>query len=109
MNDSYTTDHAMFCGTLCYIFGNEALIEIKLRDFKPEFTLDAPSLDCAEYLKEYLSGNLAVADAKSLFASYSMVLATIREMRANKWDSWRSKAYQSSWCNGKHPDGRRIK
>lgn len=108
MNDGFVTNNTMFAAALVYIFGNEALIQIQLVDHKPDFTLDVPSLDAVEYLKEYDAGTLAVADARALFAAYSMISSTLRKMRSGERDVWTSKAYQSAWCNGKYPDGRKI-
>jgi hypothetical protein len=108
MKDGFVTDHAMFAAVLCYVFSTEALIKIDLIDFKPQFTLDAPSIDCDEYLKEYLAGTLAVADAQSLFTSYLMIMATVRKMRSDKRDSWVSLSWQRQWIAGRRDDGRRI-
>ncbi len=105
MNDGYTTDELFFTAALCYIFGTDALTKIELiesRDARSrhqvrQFTLDVPSLDAAEYYKEFKAGMLAIADLFSFGIVYTGVTKTLRDMTRRGDTEWVS----PSWIAGR--------
>jgi hypothetical protein len=104
--DQFETDSMQHAATLDYIFGQEALVSIRIMDGgKASFRFCVPSLDAEAYINEFESGILQVTDCKALFQSHSRIFGAVRALRYRNEISWVSRA----WCEGKTSDGRKVK
>lgn len=79
MVDGYKTKDLQFAAVLAYIYTQESIIEIELINYTPHLTLDIPSLDAEEYLKEFQAGTLACADCQAMFKAYGRILGAVRD------------------------------
>ena len=100
MNDGFVTTDLFFAVGLAYIFGENALTKIDLisgvRD-TTNFVVDAPSLDCQEYHKEFESGQLAISDLMAYVKIYNKVSRILKTMRRDGETEWIS----PSWIAGR--------
>lgn len=91
--DTYSTQDIAFAVAMMYVFGEESLYEIEMpKDRKQaEFCLRIPSLDAANYRKEFDRGELAISDLKSYMRTFSWVSSTCRDMRRDGQHLWSSR------------------
>jgi hypothetical protein len=85
-----------------YVFTEAALVRIETqagnfgRDVQT-FYLSIPSLDAAEYKKEFDNGLFAIADLKSFVRTYTFLTRRLRDMKKRGESSWVS----SEWIAGR--------
>jgi hypothetical protein len=101
--DGFQTTDIHFAAAMLYVFGEESLTKIEItpdgygRNRDVTLHIDAPSLDCAEYFKEFQAGELALSDLKSYIRTYTWITRTLRDMKKNGTTSWES----PSWVMGR--------
>jgi hypothetical protein len=92
------TQDINFAAAIGYTFGDESLLKV---DFPEQgvtnFTFDAPSLDCQEYLSEFKAGTFAISDLMSYVKSYTKLVSRLKLMRRDGISSWAS----PSWIAGR--------
>ena len=103
MNDGYQTTDIHFAAAMLYTFTEDALTRIEItpdsfgRHRNATFSIDAPSLDCAEYFKEFQVGELAISNLLSYVRTLTWLDRKVREMKRDGQTSWVS----DSWVMGR--------
>jgi hypothetical protein len=87
---------------MSYVFGPESLTRIENENDgrtrnAASFHLDIPSLDAAEYYREFHQGRFGITDLKKYVKIYSDITRLLREMVRRGDQSWVSPA----WVNGR--------
>jgi|SRR5229473_4544219 len=110
-NDGFTTQDLAFCVAMMYTFGDEALTKIEpaedsnSRRRAQKFVLDIPSLDAAEYFKEFHAGTFGISNLLAYIKTYNNVIQILKEMHKRGETEWSS----PSWIAGRKSTGARIR
>lgn len=96
--DGYQTNDIFFAGAMAYTFGPEALTRIENERSGPThntatFFLDIPSLDAAEYYREFHTGRFTIADLKAYVKIHGDITRLLRDMVKRGDVSWTSPAW----------------
>jgi hypothetical protein len=101
--DGFQTTDLHFAAAMLYTFTEDALTRIEItpdrfdRYRNATFHIDAPSLDCSEYFKEFQSGELAISNLLSYVRTLTRLDRKVREMKRDGETSWVS----DSWVRGR--------
>jgi hypothetical protein len=95
LNDGYQTKDIWFASAMAYTFGPESLTRIDTESngrtrTTATFHLDIPSLDAAEYYREFQTGKFAISDLRAYCKNHGDITRRLREM---------ARAGETSWCS----------